>query len=550
MVLSSKGKERRPKFLLNFSVNELINIPQSSGRCYVKWHLKDGTGVTGHRFHPLEGLERSGVHELSAAGPSQGSQAKSRLSHEHSGFLHRTLSNSSASSITSPGSCASVSSGASKPSQLFLGTHASSHSRGETSKNVIEYNKVTWANTLQYPIQIKLSVDKHRNLSEKKLILKVMYESIEHSSHTDPRAVPGAIPTAKGVKHRSTEAKVALQKLNSRGARQHELSLGELTAHHTKLLLGTVEINVADYIREDEKFITNRFLLKDSKVNSLLSLSVQLKLIRGSYQEFNLPHVNFGSGQFPGIFHTSISDILEDSTELGSPTNSLFRNNILSQTQNIYSLQSQRSRSSASSLVSRPSHMRKINSNDDSLHTPMKKGNHFANGLPRGRNFDYHKYVDEETHEKENVVTQLYNRTFQIPWDLRPNEYNISECIEDIIGGGNGWAKNEEGVNFIDIQALLLTEDEIKYYGITKQDSNVSTSESEDAINQVEDDIDIDLNNSRVSRKELLEKQKQWTSISEGLYKNNTNPSLKNTTLDSYLDAPRDRITWRIRPIK
>lgn len=46
--ISNKSKSRRPKFLLSFSITQLTNIPQSSGYCYCKWHLKDGTGASSY----------------------------------------------------------------------------------------------------------------------------------------------------------------------------------------------------------------------------------------------------------------------------------------------------------------------------------------------------------------------------------------------------------------------------------------------------------------------------------------------------------------------
>ena len=43
----NKNKVKRPKFLFNLQINELVNIPQSSGYCFVKWSFKEGTGKSG-----------------------------------------------------------------------------------------------------------------------------------------------------------------------------------------------------------------------------------------------------------------------------------------------------------------------------------------------------------------------------------------------------------------------------------------------------------------------------------------------------------------------
>ena len=56
------------------------------------------------------------------------------------------------------------------------------------------------------------------------------------------------------------------------------------------------------------------------------------------------------------------------------------------------------------------------------------------------------------------LIESLYQKTFKLPWDPRPGEFTPRERVEDILQGGNGWAKNEKGINLIDLQALRLNE--------------------------------------------------------------------------------------------
>jgi hypothetical protein len=50
------------------------------------------------------------------------------------------------------------------------------------------------------------------------------------------------------------------------------------------------------------------------------------------------------------------------------------------------------------------------------------------------------------------IITKMYQKTFEISWDPRPGEFTADECVDDIMNGGDGWAKNQEGVDFIDLQ--------------------------------------------------------------------------------------------------
>ena len=402
-VLNSRGKERRPKFLLEFSINELINIPQSTGSCQVQWHLKDGTGLSGHKLPAVENRN-----------------------------------------VTTFGRITSGAGG----SSLVTYQNVSTVGKGETQKVEVKQHKASWCYGLFNPIQVKLHVDKSGDLMEKKLEFRVMYE---------------------------TEA--------------------TYQRHSDKLSLGVVCLNIVDYVREDELAVTNRFLLTDSRINSLLSISIQMKLTRGSYKEFNLPQTNFGSNQIPGTFHTNISDILEDVVDISSPTASFFKGTAL--------ISPSPSPSPSPIVSSRP--------------PPLS----LDNLIEISGNSNIQKSLNTPGHITVRamvpLIENLHQKSFQIPWDPRPTEFSTRECIDDIIRGGNGWAKNAEGISFIDIQALELTELEVRYYDTQKDLLKKGYNNDQDEADICNSNLDIlaTLPTYTTNRREFLERKLKWRAISD-----------------------------------
>lgn len=67
-----------------------------------------------------------------------------------------------------------------------------------------------------------------------------------------------------------------------------------------------------------------------------------------------------------------------------------------------------------------------------------------------------HKFQRSLIITSDPVVARLYQRTFELSWDPRPGEFTADVCVDDILEGGDGWAKNEDGVNFVDLQLEQL----------------------------------------------------------------------------------------------
>ncbi|SCU95291.1 LAME_0F11562g1_1 [Lachancea meyersii CBS 8951] len=338
ITFAHKGKSKRPKFLFQLKITELSNIPQSSGYCFVKWHLKDGTGTTSHSIVP-----------------------------------------SSSDSADSGSGAAAV--------------RSSSQSRGATPRVLVKHHRAHWNYTLPKPVLVKLTTDKSRVLQRKELVLEVFFEFLE-------RLGPGA-GDRKGSQQ--SDASPSSGSGSSNSVYTQRVS--------RKVLLGVVEVNLAEYINREQRQIPSRFLLQKSKVNSILSLAIQMELARGSYEDFESSQYS-NSGQLPNTLRNGISEVFDASSDASSPTSSTFTPNTAS-------------------------------NNSAAKKTDVQGTFSITINNP--------------------FVDKLYQKTFQVPWDPRPGEFNPKECVEDILDGGDGWAKNEKGINLIDIDALHLSELEKTY---------------------------------------------------------------------------------------
>lgn len=414
-LLNGKNKSKKPKFLLTLRINELINIPQSSGYCYVKWHLKEGTGT-------------------------------------------------SSSVVESNGEMVPV----------------MSQSHGSTPRIMVENHRARWNYEFERPLQIKLLVDKNKELMSKVLSLEVFFEFLSGSAGNNPRrSNSGSNSTKSGSNN------VYSQKATG------------------KVLLGMVSLNLAEYVREDEQATTNRFLLKKSKVNSILNVTVQIKLIRGSYRDFYMSK-GLTSGQLPGGFRSGLNDMLDDSSDMGSPTSSVFQHSV-------------------ASPVGNRSGMAQSKTIDTSMNSSDGSKNFISASM-------------------SPLVDSLYQKTFQLPWDPRPGEFTPRECVEDILQGGDGWAKNEKGISLIDLQALRLNELESDYYD--KQRIGQGIGNTEDDGNSTGQNT---TNYDHMDKREFLEKKQRWTHKSSQRrdspeqYDENNNKS--SSEVDEYAeDVPNDKI--------
>ena len=112
------------------------------------------------------------------------------------------------------------------------------------------------------------------------------------------------------------------------------------------------------------------------------------------------------------------------------------------------------------------------------------------------------------------LVDNLYQKTFQLPWDPRPGEFTPRECVEDILQGGNGWAKNEKGICLIDLQALRLNELENDYYNGNNFGGGDETENK--ASEKTDEELPTSSKNyDSIGKKEFLEKRQNWSLLSQ-----------------------------------
>lgn len=373
---------KNPKFALNLEIKELVNIPQSAGVCQVKWSLRE---------------EPSSVNEK---------RTLNKITH------HSSLIGGTGSAVS-----------------------------GSTAKVEVSNHRAQWNYKVPTPPAVKLYIDRDLTLMARYLVLEVYLEFTHGNNKAasnqgqDARMADGMTQQNKAL---DTNPKVnpdlRLSSRTSTSSLSRTLGSGttslsqkqssilssnnKVYSHRStgRMLLGVVNINIAEYISEDEQAISNRFLLKNSKVNSILNISLQLHLTRGRYNTFKTPS-KISSGQLAGLSlnGNDESAVDDESTFSVAP---------------------------------------------DSLFSPANATTNKSGGKGKGGSAT----VSTLSSNMSPLVDALYQQTFQLPWDRRPGEYSPRECVQDIMRGGSGWAKNEKGVSLIDLQALRINELEARYY--------------------------------------------------------------------------------------
>ena len=489
MQFTNKSKQRRPKFLLFLQINELVNIPQSSGYCYVKWNIKEGTGTT---KNPLRSNTESYIH-------------------------------------------------------------TSTQSKGVTPHVLVKHHRAEWNYSLEHPVELKLHLDRNRDIVSKCLSLEVYFEFLSdastghgglrrnsRSNSDSSRRSRGSIGSltnnlprkltpltqdnSSTTSSTTTTAPSTTATAASIASVPHNgtpLSPSSATPKVSgKMFLGSVLINIAEYISEDESPITNRFLLRDSKINSILNVTIQLKLIRGHYTDFHINSHTLKSRP-SNTFKNGISNILngDKNQELISPVSSTFNRPTRTPMQLDLRVSSDASGATHNGVkmdtTRTPSFS--MNSTTQDSYGSINSSN---SNVPRG-------ITSTLPSQMNSLVDSLYAKTFQLSWDPIPNEFSPAECVEDILRGGDGWAKNENGINMIDLQVLKLNELEAEYYatGLNGNDSVFARYANEDSRGswQAKDeegedgedvdigvDADVDEEKERKKEKEREEEERNW----------------------------------------
>lgn len=176
---------KKPKFKLDLGINELSNIPQVSGNCYIDLQIKDNKRIKSLPFNlPFKPNDDDSLSSLSL----------------------------NSSSTSSSGNVSII-----------------------TSNKKIHNFKCSF--NYKVGCNLKFGFKRRENLiNDKFLIMKIYY--------------------------------VSDKDINAH--------------HHHKIELGKLEINLSEYLNFDEP-ITSKYLLKDSKVNSILSLTIHLSELPSNF---------------------------------------------------------------------------------------------------------------------------------------------------------------------------------------------------------------------------------------------------------------------------
>lgn len=463
-LLSSRSKNKRPKFLFFLQVNELVNIPQSSGYCYVKWSIRDGTGTS--KNSTVVGDDK---------------QYK-----------------------------------------------VSTQSKGLTQRVKVNHHRAQWNYKLDRPIQIKLQVDKERNLHKKDLCLDIFFEFVTDNNSNNANMPRSSMHRNNGTTSSGTGNSTLGQQIV-----QEKIS--------NKIQLGKVIINLSEYVREDEMPITNRFLLKNSKVNSIINITIQMKLVRGTYADFVLQHTNNSNSSGVSMPSTNSN---------GSNRNGFGTHPPIQPLTLIDPHQTNGNSEYSGNGSTNPSSPRKSSHSSGGLYpmSPLSANGMGTSTLKSGQSSTT-KGLSTISTSMNPLVDSLYAKTFHLPWDPRPNELSPRECIEDIIKGGDGWAKNENGINLIDLQALRLHELELAYY------ASGNTFESSDYTNN-NNTMAIDSNNANkmdnpseeywdsMDRREFMERRQEVTTSLDRVT-SNTRKLASSNRKNSIIDASNNTATAR-----
>ncbi|KAK6461640.1 N-terminal C2 in EEIG1 and EHBP1 proteins-domain-containing protein [Scheffersomyces coipomensis] len=264
----------RPKFSFDLTINELSNIPQVNGSCFIQLSIRDGKNhklsdkLTPHHHHH---------HNSNVSSKDSKSSTHMQPNDSTSTSLSLNLAKLKSGSNNGIGNNNNTSS-------------SSNHISTTTSRKRIHNFKCTFNYNLT--CNLKFPLKKNENLIGNKYLSLRVYYVTEKSTHR------------RKVSDNN-------QSKNNPTNGNEDSSKSSHDDNETVIDLGRVDVNLSEYLNFNEQ-ITSKYLLKESKVNSILSLSISLSELPSNYD-----------------FHTQlqINDNQSHSTLSTAPTNSVSRGN-------------------------------------------------------------------------------------------------------------------------------------------------------------------------------------------------------------------------------
>lgn len=273
--------------------------------------------------------------------------------------------------------------------------------------------------------------------------------------------------------------------------------------------LGDITINLIEFVKSDSDEV--RFLLENSKSNAIAKLFISVKANDG-LDDFSTPsssHLKSFNSTLESSIHQKLSSQTNPSTSLS------------------YNLPMMSVKSPLTIDGSLMGHQGGGGSS-------MKSSLHDTHSLMV-------KALDEsiDDHDSNELLNKLFNKTYRFTWQLQDHgydEFTPSECIRDIVErNGNGWKKNDEGFDMIDI---VQTE----YWDkLNNTKRNLKSTQADTGVLDEDDDewADFDFDDPL---KELDEDEEETVSDDEEYY------DLYNPTTAGHLGAKKS-FNHRVKPL-
>lgn len=394
------SSSKKPKFNLDLSINEITNIPQVSGYCYIDAYVKDG--------------KKKSLH-LSLKTPSNANITENK--------------SNSTSTL-----------------DKFNGSYSSSDLSVSTSMMKIHNFKCKFNYNMN--CNLKFSIKKKNNrISSKYLLMKVYYISDEDVRHKDKEKI--------------------------------------LTYRGQKIELGRLELNLSEYINVEEP-LNSKYLMSNSKVNSILNLTVFLSELPEDCDFHTQLQVNDESGHTltPGSLNKTDRK-LQNSTSTSK--NMKYNAPNLERTKIFGGINDVIKNSDASPLTNLS--VSSLPSDDPDKQTQMKQKSGQSNKMSTYPDNESTASNQRSSGEQgtnisnvvngargsnvmmDPIVSNLYKKILESTWDPELQDllqFTPEECINDLFdNNGDGWNKavsqnfgnwsdeNNDDGNIRDINGLI-----------------------------------------------------------------------------------------------
>ncbi|KAK6201201.1 N-terminal C2 in EEIG1 and EHBP1 proteins-domain-containing protein [Scheffersomyces amazonensis] len=285
---------KRPKFAFELTINELSNIPQINGSCFLELSIRDTKRTNnklveklpGHRHHHIQQLKRTESRsKANSTSSTAGASTTTINSNSNSNATGTGTGTGSGTTTTSNSSSISLA----KPTAKNSASASSNHISATTSPKRIHNFKCVFNYKLS--CNLKFPLKKNENLiGNKYLLLRIYYVTEKSHSHKD------------------------------------ESNDNSHNNHETILDLGKVDINLSEYLNFNDTAITSKYLLKESKVNSILSLTISLTELPTDYDFHTQLQINDGSAVKGSTITNKTTNIKNDKPSKTSTATSTSNN--------------------------------------------------------------------------------------------------------------------------------------------------------------------------------------------------------------------------------